>query len=426
MIFTKLKAGALQLTLFIVVVIALLLASFLILVHTHQRFQIQTNFVLETVENADKGITYALQHSMQLNDTLKLDILDEDYKTLNIHKDYWGIFEKVSSQSQIKNRTFQKIALIGASQPTLNRIALYVEDNNKPLVLVGNTIVKGLAFLPQRGVKSGNISGNSYYGSQLIYGNTKTSTALPKLVSETLQQLGRISENATIEEHGFIDLNQSEVFENSFLQPYQLVYSPITIVLSHKTLTGHIIIQSQTEIVVENTSNLKDVILIAPKITVQDGVKGAFQAFATESIDIGSNCYLGYPSALVVTIDGLQPEKQPTIETLELTSPIHIQSDTVVKGAIVFTTNHTATTYEPHVVIDENATVYGEVYCNANLELKGVVYGSVFTSNFIAKQFGSVYQNHLYNATIIVDSLQQEYVGLTFKDSKKDIIKWLY
>lgn len=426
MIFTKLKAGALQLTLFIVVVIALLLASFLILVHTHQRFQIQTDFVLETVENANKGINYALQHSVQFNDTTELNFLDEDYKTLNVHKDYWGLFEKVSSKSQIKNKTFQKVALIGATQPALNRMALYVEDNNKPLVLVGNTTVRGLAFLPQRGVKSGNISGHSYYGSQLIYGNTKTSTALPELVSETLKHLERISENTAIEDYRFIDLNQSESFENSFLEPYQLVYSLNKIVLSQKTLTGHIIVQSQTEIVVENSSHLKDVILVAPKITIQDGVKGAFQAFATESIDVSSNCYLGYPSALVVTIDGLQNVTQPTTQSEELINPIQIQSDSVVKGAIVFTTNETATTYEPHVVIDENATIYGEVYCNANLELKGVVYGSVFTSNFIAKQFGSVYQNHLYNATIIVDSLQQEYVGLTFKDSKKDIIKWLY
>ena len=426
MIFTKLKAGALQLTLFIVVVIVVLLASFLILVHTHQRFQIQTDFVLETIENTNKGIYYALQNETSLNDTVSIDLLDEDYKSLNIHKAYWGIFEKVVAKSQIKNKTFEKVALVGAAQPELNRMALYVEDNNKPLVLVGNTTIKGLAFLPQRGVKSGNISGHSYYGSQLIYGNTKTSNALPQLVSETIQQLGRISENTAIAEDRFIDLNQGEVFENSFLQPYQLVYSPNTLILSYKTLTGHIIIQSKTEIVVENSANLKDVILVAPKITVQDGVKGAFQAFSTESINIGSNCYLGYPSALVVTIDGLQNVTQPTTQPEELISPIRIQSDSVVKGVVVFTTNQTATTYEPHVVIDENATIYGEVYCNANLELKGVVYGSVFTSNFIAKQFGSVYQNHLYNATIIVDSLQQEYVGLTFKDSKKDIIKWLY
>ena len=426
MIFAKLKAGALQLTLFIVVVIALLLASFLILVHTHQRFQVQTDFVIETVENTNKGINYALQNSVQLNDTLQLNLLGEDYKTLKIHKAYWGIFEKISAQSQIKNQAFQKVALIGASQPKLSRMALYVEDNNKPLVLVGNTTVKGLAFLPQRGVKSGNISGHSYYGSELIYGNTKTSTTLPELAAETLQQLERISENKIVGETQYIDLNQGDVFENSFMQPYQLVYSQNTIVLSNKTLTGHIIIQSQTEIIVENTSNLKDVVLMAPKISIKDNAKGAFQAFATESIDVGRHCYLDYPSALVVTIDGLDTETQPNPQSQELIRPIHIQSDSLIKGVIVFTTNQTATTYEPHVVIEEKATVYGEVYCNANLELKGVMYGSVFTSNFIAKQFGSVYQNHLYNAKIIVDSLQQEFVGLTFKDSKKDIVKWLY
>jgi hypothetical protein len=70
--------------------------------------------------------------------------------------------------------------------------------------------------------------------------------------------------------------------------------------------------------------------------------------------------------------------------------------------------------------------IKGEVYCNTNIELKGTVFGTVYTSNFIAKQSGSVYQNHLYNATIVVDSLSQKYVGLPFSNSKKGVLKWLY
>ncbi len=39
--------------------------------------------------------------------------------------------------------------------------ALYLKDNNKPLVLVGGTRIDGKAYLPKRGVKSGNIAGYS-------------------------------------------------------------------------------------------------------------------------------------------------------------------------------------------------------------------------------------------------------------------------
>ena len=144
----KLKAGALQLTIFIVVMIALLLAAFLVLVHTQKQFNLQTDFVLETVNNADRGIEYALVNNVELNDSTLVNLEDEDYKALHIQRDFWGLFEKVKSTSKIKSYQFQKVALIGAKQAKENRTALYLEDNNKPLVVVGNTNIKGVAYLP--------------------------------------------------------------------------------------------------------------------------------------------------------------------------------------------------------------------------------------------------------------------------------------
>ncbi len=81
MIWIKLKAGALQLTLFIVVVIAILLASFLVFSHTHNQFKTQTDFVIEIVKNADKGINFSLNNSINLKDTVSVDLNDENYKT---------------------------------------------------------------------------------------------------------------------------------------------------------------------------------------------------------------------------------------------------------------------------------------------------------------------------------------------------------
>ncbi len=425
MIWLKLKAGALQLTLFIVVVIALLLASFLILVHTHKRFNIQTDFVIETIDNANKGINYSLNNPIKLNDTTLINLHDEDYKVLKVHRDFWGLFEKVTSTSSIKNKTIQKMALVGATQPKVNQTVLYVENNNKPLVLVGDTRIEGVAYLPKRGVKTGNIGGQSYYGSQLIYGQSKTANKFPAIFNETNQHIKTIFNQIISLNNNQqpIELQPEKTYANSFLKPLQYVYNSSSITLSNVKLIGHIVVQSKTKIVVESSAMLKDVVLIAPEIEIKNNVKGTFQCFATKLINVGRSCNLNYPSALVLN------EVKTVLQepNLEQQNKISIDENSTIKGVVVYQGQPKTNNYKPQMVLEYNAEVVGEIYCNQNLELKGNVYGSVFTSNFIANQFGSVYQNHIYNATINVNELPQEYVGLTFNNTKrKGVLKWLY
>ena len=422
MIFKKIKAGALQLTMFIVIVIALLLASFIILVHTHKRFNLQTDFVLETIDNTNKGIDYMLQNEIGLNDTIHINLHDGDYKTFKVYREYWGLFEKATSISKIKTNTFKKTALIGALQPQTDRTALYVEEHNKPLVLVGNTKIQGLTYLPKQGVRTGNISGHSYYGNELIYGSTKESGKLPKLLKETLEQI-QTNQNKIddIGPNQFLDLDKTRIYRNSFLNPIQVIFNNSELILSDVSLKGHILIQSRTKIVVEASSTLTDVILIAPDIDIKNNTKGTFQAMATKEISIGEHCSLNYPSAFVLNED----IKTVNTNTSNNQTPfIKVGKGTNLKGVIAYWGD--TKNYKAQVFIDEDVTITGEVYCNQNLELLGTVYGGVFTSNFIANQSGSSYQNHLYNATISIDGLPQEYVGLIFENSDKGVMKWLY
>ncbi|ULC57932.1 hypothetical protein MBM09_08360 [Flaviramulus sp. BrNp1-15] len=422
MIFFKVKAGALQLTMFVVVVIALLLAAFIILIHTHKTFKVHTDFVLETINNADRGINYTLNNSYQLHDTISVNLEDEDYKTLKVYRDYWGLFEKVTSMSSIKNKTFKKTALLGASQPEIDRTALYIEDNNKPLVVVGNTKIQGVTYLPKQGVRTGNISGHSYYGDQLIYGKQKTCTEFPKLHTETLNQIKKLSRiYETVESDQFIDLSENRTHKNSFYNPLQVIYSLETINLLGVNLTGHILVQSESKIIVDASANLKDIILIAPKIEVKNYVTGTFQAFASKEINVGSHCELNYPSSFILYD---KTEYDENNKNLKETATIKIDKNTTIKGSLIYLGN--IKNYKSQVFIEDSATIIGEVYCNKNLELLGNVYGSVFTSGFVANQSGSAYQNHIYNGKIIVNNLPQEFVGLSFKNSKKGIVKWLY
>lgn len=421
--FFKLKAGALQFAMFIVVVIALLLSAFIILIHTYNTFKVQTNHTIETIHNADKGIIYAFQNDLKLNDTILVNLQDEDYKTLKVHRDFWGVFEKVVSVSNIKNKSFKKTALVGAVQSETNRTALYLEDRNKPLVLVGNTRIEGVAYIPKQGIRTGNISGHSYYGKQLIYGKNKLSNKLPGLNTSVLKSIEDIDKKLiSYSQDQFLDLKQGESYQNSFYKSLKILYSPSDLRLTGLTLKGHIVIQSKTKIIVEASVKLKDVILIAPELELKDGVEGNFQIFATKKVIVGKHCKLSYPSAIVMNDNN---NGTPSSTKNQQNTPLlKINSGSEIKGCVVYLGK--TKNYKAQMLIDNNATIIGEVYCNQNLELLGKVYGSVFTSGFVANQSGSSYQNHIYNGVININKLPKEYIGLTFRNSKKGIAKWLY
>ncbi len=422
MILKKIKAGALQFTMFVVVVVALMLAAFIILIHTQKQFKIKTALVKETLHSADLGIHYALHNPIVLNDTLAIKLENDEFKDLKVHRDYWGVFEKVVSVSTAKNNRFTKVALVGASQPNTNRTALYVQDNNRPLVLVGNTKIQGVAYLPKQGVRTGNISGHSYYGNQLVYGKSKTSSKLPKISKDLHKQLKTITNSTQfIEEHQFINIEHGKTYKNSFLKPLQLIYNQNTIALSQVKLVGHIIVQSKTKIIVDASAGLSDVILIAPKIEIQNHVKGTFQAIATKEISIGKNCLFNYPSSLILN----DPKTYKTMSnTAKNTSFIKVNKGTTVKGIVAYMSG--TKNYKSQLFIDENATIVGEVYCNKNLELLGSVNGTIYTASFVANQSGSVYQNHIYNGTVEVNKLPEEYSGLILEGTNKSVSKWLY
>jgi hypothetical protein len=416
----KLKAGSLQLVTFIVVVIALLLASFIVLIHIHKQFRIKTNHIIETVSLVDKGIQNALHQKNSNKDTTTLVLDNADYKSIKIHKDFWGTYEKMYSKATIKHITLKKTALVGSKRNN-NEPVLYLKDNNRPLVVVGKTKIKGKAYLPKRGVKSGNIAGESYYGENYIYGTTALSENFPKLNKELLDYFKILNNRDfyNFDKIETINLNASKEHINSFGNSVQLIYSNSELVLSDVSILGHIIVQSKTKISIDKSAYLKDIILIAPSIEIRDQVKGVFQAFATKRISVAQDVNLDYPSALVLNRDY-------STDTTDVPNMIDVADHSTIKGNIIALGLSASTNYEAQIKISSNATVKGIIYCEQNLELRGTVYGTVYTNNFIIKEKGSIYQNHIYNALISSEDLETEFVGVLINDSKKGIAKWFY
>lgn len=413
----KLKAGALQYAIFTSLLIAMLVSAFISLTYLQNHFKSKVNLYKAAVQNTSQGFSYAFENLLSYDQKNKVEW--HENSSINIEKLHWGIFDLIKVKAKEGNETFQKIALTGNN--TKQRYALYMSDHNQPLVVVGNTKITGDVFLPRSGVKRGNISGHSYTQSQLIFGSiNKSGIELPTIKNfdylQNLQQ--RLYENDSLE---YIDLFEKQNNVNSFFKPTQIFKRNGAIYLDHIQITGNVIIQSDTLIRIDKTAKLKDIILIAPIIEVGDFVKSNFQAIASQKIELGNNVALSYPSSLI-----LINQNSSDISSSKDKNQIIINSFSEIKGLVCSISESNSTPSIASIFIKENAVVVGEVYCNQNIELKGMVKGTIYTKGFIANQNGSVYQNHIYNGQINADDLHNPFCGFIFNDSTNNVAKWLY
>ncbi|QXP72527.1 hypothetical protein H0I31_02165 [Tenacibaculum sp. AHE15PA] len=408
----KEKAGALQYVLVISVIIAFILFAFISLIYLQQKLQIKNAFYKETIQNVQLGFNYI--SDLPYDKPIETRLSENELEKTTFLRSYWGIFDIVSVSSSIKNEYFQKIGLIGNQNN--QREALYLQDNNTPLVVVGHAKIKGNVSLPKQGVKSGNISGNSYYGNQLIYGSQKTSnTSLPS-INNIAYIKSLFKRNYMNDSVKYFQLENGLKHTQLFSQPTAIHYTQDNIHLSDIALQGNIIIHSENTITIDATAKLEDIILIAPTIKILKKVTGNFQAFATDMILAEENCKLNYPSALVL-IQNQKAEKE---------NQIKIGENTNIKGVIVYYNEKDSPNFDSQIVLSEKTIITGEVYCNQNLELLGSVYGSIYTNNFIAKQSGSTYVNHIYNGAVNYQKLPEQYCGLWINNTSKKVAKWLY
>lgn len=422
----KLKSGALQFTVFIAVLIALLLAGLILYAYTFIYMKEQSKGAIENIQFADIGIQALLEQKELSLDTTQIDFIKKEKQSIKTNLSPWGIFQKGIVVTQFRKKKFTKTAIIGSLINADLSPTLFLKETHNALTVVGTTKIKGIAYLPTQGVNSGYIAGNSYYGSQLIYGTIKKSTAeLPKAEKTVLEAVDNYIKTYKIEtQQDYIDLNASSRIINSFKSRTKGFYSQNPIVLENKIISGNIIIKSETSIKIRKTALLTDVIIIAPIIEIEDETTGSFQALASKKITMGKKCNLNYPSALVLSQENKNSPNE--ISTIPFDNQIFIDAGSIVRGTVCFLQTKEIADFQTQIVLEKEAKIKGQVYCNGNLEIKGTVSGSVYTKQFVANQSGSIFMNHVYNATIENETVPKIYGGIILEQEPKTVLKWLY
>jgi cytoskeletal protein CcmA (bactofilin family) len=422
----KLKSGALQFTVFVAVLIALLLSGLMLYAYTFIYMKEQSKGAIENIQFSDTGIEYLLKHSPINNDTLIFNFAQKENQTIKVHLSQWGIFEKAIATSQFRKKKFVKTAIIGSLINSQNSPTLFLQETQNPLTIVGNTSIKGIAYLSSQGVKPGYIAGNSYYGSHLIYGTIKNSPpTLPKLEKNVVDALiFYLKDYKPLNQEDYINLETNKKIVNSFKVKTKGYYSKEGIILENIEITGNIIIKSDTLIRIKRSALLKDLILVAPVIEIEDGTISNFQAIASRKLTIGKDCKLSYPSALVLIQDNKNYPNQVSSNTFH--NQIFIDSKTIIKGTVCYFKTQELADFQTQIVLEKEARIKGQVYCNGNFELRGTVSGSVYTKQFLANQAGSIFVNHIYNGVIENKNIPTFFGGIVLEDEPKTVIKWLY
>ena len=419
-LFYKFKAGALQYAIFISVLIALMVFALISLSYLQNRLRVKSMGFKKSIQHSQLAVAFNYTEELPYGVNVLFELDDELNDSTSLYKEHWGVFDIIKSTSQFKNEKFERLALMGGYKK--KREALYLKDNNQPLVIVGNTSINGNAFLGEMGVKTGTIAGYSYYGIQLIGGEIlKSSNQLPELANkEHLLKLN--TSYLEPSEFTFSVFNAGIDITNSFKNTTQVLYGGEELIVTDEKLVGNLIMTADSLIVVQKNAQLEDVILVAPKIEIQSGFEGILQLFATKSITVQNDCLLNYPSALVINPD----IKVSEAEKSEKKEQILIGAKSIIKGTICYFSEEEIISNEANILIEEGSRIIGEVYCEQNIELRGEIIGSVYTKGFVSNQFGGSYQNHIYNGRIDALILPLKYAGLSFKGEQNRVAKWLY
>jgi hypothetical protein len=316
--------------------------------------------------------------------------------------------------------------------------ALIINPKFPALVLTGESRLYGDIITGLQGIKKGTISGRPFIGERLVDGNIiktdqderpkKNQIYLDILFENWKSYLSRkdlvdISEltSDTTTRLDFSQMDRSEVkavyiTNEIFNQKDWRISGPVTLVSAQPlfvknniTLENYVTLVCNKNLILEGNIHLKRTIIYSSgQISVNKVNRFEGQLFSENSIVIGQNISLDYPSVLLVNSE------------LD-TASIILSSHSEVSGSVILSSKFDSTkTFQNQskIIIDRDAKVNGLVYSDNLTTLNGQVNGMVITDRFYLYHSPTVYYNWIKDGVIDRNALSDKFrLPLFFKTS---------
>lgn len=414
----RLNGGSLFYALAISVIAGMMMAG-VVAAGFYHRMLLRKNAVsLEVARNAQSGII--LSCSVEAGaEEMDVDLFGRGQDSVHITRRAWGVYDIRIARAHTGIHSCERIALTGAIQDK-NPFALWLADMDRPLSVTGATLLKGTCYLPQQGIERAYIEGRSFSGRELVQGGIRNSSRFIPQYDQ--QRLGVLK--ALINGIGAGDsiISWSEIageaeFSRSFSGNGVRIHSEFPVLLSQVKLNGQIVISSAVSITAESSAELENVILVAPRIVIKEKTKGCFQAFARDSVIIGEDVQLNYPSVLGIVAAPGACDKPG----IAISGPASIHGE-------VFLITDVNNQQGGNILVDKETCVEGSVYSTTSIDLKGKIYGSLTCQKITLHTNSAVYDNYLMDAEIDRSKLHPAWLGSFLFHQSRDanVIQWLH
>lgn len=392
-----LKAHSLLYAIYICLIVSIICGALLYFANLYGQLNLYYNLQEELYINNQSVVNFALGSKTVPNEVL----LDENtgiegsYET----KQY-GLLTLVLAKSAIRTDTVVSAHFVGCF--TTDKTAIHLSNFSRSLSYSGTVKIIGDNQLPSTSMEPAYFS--SKPNKLIVEGkNTVSEIRLPDINPKFRKIFDGINaEKITLSE---VDKPKDSLYYNSFFnETKEINVNPI---LSNMIFKGNFILRSKDSIRVRKSTVLEDIILIAPKITFEEGFKGTVQAFATKGIELEQKVTLNYPSVICLFNESTEGGR------------IKIKKESKITGAIVLFGNPLEMLDKNTIEIEEEGLVYGDIYCTGKLHLKSKVYGSVYTNRFFYKTQSSSYDNTIADIEINATKRPNYFIAIPLFDTKK-------
>ncbi|KOY84399.1 hypothetical protein AD998_21275 [bacterium 336/3] len=412
----KIKAGVFNLVLVISIVITFLITSLILLFYYQNRVLQKNNLERKVITNAFSGIEYTLgtYEDIKFNDTLFFNLLKDEEDTTTIIKSTWGLWDIVSVTGQKNTYKHTIHALIGnILSPEDKKVGLYIIGNNPDdfIGISGNFRLKGDYYTPKLGLKPVTIEGELIKNSQYANGSKfQSAIKLPLAESSIIERLKEIKEKRFKNTENIVLEDSINI---SFGEKTKIIYLSNNITLSNN-MRGNLILYSNADINISKNAELEDIIVVGKNVRVEKEFKGRVQIFATDSLIIGENVVLEYPS----TLNSLDGEK----------SYIKMKEGSYLQGIILSYPLNIESKKNRILSIDEKVKIHGYIYADAQVEIKGDLIGGLFCTSVFLKTGSSFFENVLKDVQIDATNISPYFLipSILNKKNEKAILQWLY
>lgn len=393
------KAHSLLYAIYICLLVSVICGAILFFSNIFSQLNLHYNIQEELFIQNHSSTNYALSIE---EDSIVLNEEDSNIVNTCLKKSF-GLLTILNSITTFKNDTISSTYLVG--QYLNNKTALYISKNfSKDLSYSGKIKIVGNCFLPNKQIRTAYILNEP--NSLIINGNKENSNNfLPELNTKEIhliEKLNSIKENSSLKQ---IEEESNNLYFNSFKSPTKVIN--IGSILDNIKIKGNFILKSNDSIRITKNNLIEDIIVIAPKITIEEGFKGNLQLLANQEVNIESDVTLQYPSVIYLKNENSNKSK------------IKINENFSISGTIIMSNKEDEINNQNSIEIGEKGLILGDIYCKGQLDLKSKVIGSVYTNSVFCKTASSEYNNLLKNLEIDATKKPAYFVNIPlFKTNK--------